>query len=83
MRAVGIAHAYRHFVGELPVIGIVERGGGIAQADPLEQHVLIQARKIGRVGLIGQRLRQLADMLAFAFILVAIGKRGEQGDGQY
>ena len=39
---IGIADTHRHFIGELAVLGLGQCGSSAAQADALEQHVLIQ-----------------------------------------
>lgn len=60
----------------------VRRSGSARGGDTPEQHALIQTRGIGGIRLVGERFGQPANPLAFAVVLAAVGKGGEQGDGQ-
>ena len=67
---------------ELSVIRIVQRGASVGQRNTFEQDILIKAAEFRRASLIRKRFGQTANLIAFAVVLVAVGKGGEQGDGQ-
>jgi len=55
--------------------------GGL-HAGALQQHVLVDARQVGHAPVARERLGNAADLFAFGIVLVAIGKRGQKGDGE-
>ena len=76
---IGVADADRHLVGELAVLGLRERGGGIGQRHPLEQHILIDAGE-RRAGTARERLGGVAHGGALGVGLAAIGEGGLDED---
>ena len=79
--AVGLARADRRFIGELAMPGLGE-GGGALQAGALERHVLVEPHQVGRARVGGQGVGDAADFLAFAGVLLAVGKGGERRQGE-
>ena len=82
LRAIGVAHANRHFVGKLAVTRIVQRSASIGQRNTFEQDILIEAAEFRCASLIRKRLGQTANLIAFAVVLVTVRKGGQQGDGE-
>jgi hypothetical protein len=82
LAAVCIAHADGHFVGQLAVRGVGERGHGTRHRHTLEQHVLVQGGQGVPSLVVAQRFGDAPDGFALAVGLVAIGKSGEQGQGE-
>jgi hypothetical protein len=78
--AIGLAHADRHFIGQLARFG-VELGEHGGQLHTAQQHILVQA---GQVHLLvtGQTFGHLADLFALAIVLLAIGEGCQKADGQ-
>ena len=77
---IGLAHADRHFVGELFPLRAIERGGCGGDVDLAEQHFLIE-----RGGMEFGWQQAFTDALqlgAFAIGRPAIGKSGEQANGE-
>ena len=82
LAAVHIAHAHRHFVGQLALHGVVQGAGRRLHAGALQQHVLVDARHVGHARVASQRLGQAADFLALGVVLAAVGKCGQKGNGK-
>ena len=82
LAAVHIAHAHRHFVGQLALHGVVQGAGRRLHAGALQQHVLVDARQVGHARVASQRLGQAADFLALGVVLAAVGKCGQKGNGK-
>ena len=64
------------------MVGIVERGGGVLETEALEQHLLIEVLQIGCAVAVAERDGEAADPLAFALVVGAVGKGGEQCDAE-
>ena len=82
LAAVHIAHAHRHFVGQLALHGVTQGAGRRLHTGALQQHVLVDARQVGHARVASQRLGQAADFLALGVVLAAVGKCGQKGNGK-
>jgi len=79
-RAVGLADAERELEGELTQGRRVELRRDRFEFDTAEQHRLVQGDEID-LGLAAERLGDLAHVLALFGVLMAIGERRHQADG--
>jgi hypothetical protein len=80
LRAVGVAYVDGHFVGKLARLHAREPGRGRVQRDPFEQHILVERRQVQAI-IAGQAFGNALDLRAFTLMLVAVGERCQQADG--
>ena len=78
--AIGLTHADRELEGKLAQARLGQFGHRGLQAQPAEQHVLVERDEVD-LDVAAERFGHLAHVLALFRVLAAIGEGGHQGDG--